>query len=60
MAKTHRIAANGAFVSVASAKTKSGSVLQQIRRPDGTKVTGLDRDTYERALFSAKSVLSKK
>jgi hypothetical protein len=60
MGKMQRIAANGAFVSVKSVNAKGGSVLQQIRRPDGSKVTALNRDTHERALCSAKSVLAKK
>jgi hypothetical protein len=60
MSKSNRISANGAFVSVGPTGAKSGSVLQQIRRPDGSKVTGLSRETYDRALSSAKSVLSKK
>lgn len=60
MTKSNRNAANGAFVTVGSGGSKSGSVLQQIRRPDGTKVTGLNRETYERALSNAKSVLTKK
>jgi hypothetical protein len=60
MNKSSRNSANGAFVSVGSSGRKGGSVLQEIRRPDGSKVVGLNRDTYDRALSNAKSVLTKK
>lgn len=60
MRKTGRMATNGAFVSMGPASSKNGSVLQEIRRPDGSKVVGLSRDSYERALSNAKSVLAKR
>jgi hypothetical protein len=60
MKKSSRIATNGAFVSIGSNSPKGGSVLQEIRRSDGSKVVGLSRDTYDRALSNAKSVLTKK
>ena len=57
--KSHRSSANGAFVSV-SKDSRPGSVFQEIRRPDGSRVVSLSRDSYDRAITNAKAVLAKK
>lgn len=54
-----RSSANGSFVSV-STHTNVGSVFQEIRRPDGTRVVAMNRDSYNRALSNAKAVLAKR
>ncbi len=60
MGKTVRISANGSFVSVGPKTSKGESVFQEMRRPDGSRVVGMSRESYNRALTSAKAALSKK
>jgi hypothetical protein len=61
MIRTGRIPASKAMVSAVPFRDPlSGSVLQEIRRSDGSKVIALSRDTHERALSRAKLVLARK
>lgn len=60
MIKAGRISANGSFVSVGTELSKGQSVFQEIRRPDGTRVVGMNRESYNRALSSAKAALTNK
>ncbi|PIB90442.1 hypothetical protein CSW62_01975 [Caulobacter sp. FWC2] len=60
MVHISKISANRAIVSAVTFRARNGSVLQEIRRPDGSKVVALSRDVHERALAGAKSVLARK
>jgi hypothetical protein len=52
-----KISGNSAMVGQGA--RSGGSVFSHVRKPDGSIVTVLDRQTYESALSSAKAVLRK-